>query len=635
MNDDTILQNIDRLDDLEKELWLLFGNEINDKDRERIETIEDQKDRVLDLWNYIRINQLDDKVFGKEVKPDDIRTVVQNYLRDKKDKSPIKVEITKRLGLYIRTKNPILELPEMVDALLIFGLSKNQAYDYVIEEFGKEMGIDKTIIPKYYEAVNTINTFAKTGKIDVVLSKEVLDIFKLRAIPALVVVKKLGANIEEQKAAFEAVAASVASSDLAYQRIISFPYETLDQLDDPSIQQQFLKHSDPNSLFASVFKYGTNKAGDKVLSPIRDAAVKKFLATEIGKKLVSETAKTTAIKVVGGVALKETVIAALAAIGIAAPPAWVVSAIVFIGSFLVEPIKKVFLKLKDGGKRIVLVSAAAIGGAFTFSLGGISNTLTSISTGLVELVTTEIVTPLIVIIITVPIVIALILFIITNSALVVPYNDSVFNAGFISGSGNSRCGDKPISVSYPSGSNEAVIKAVAIVNSLNQGFWCYWNRSSLFPEYFNEEEFKIGQNHCVYSPNNPPGCVGDFEKLYSDKALFWCTLLIIKSYQAGGFAIKADAFGTENMRNYFMSESRYEANTPGVLGKISPGDAIFLSTGTPGVSGHVALVLNTDNGVVTSIDSNADSQIHHYMARDDGSIQGATGLDVVGFGKLK
>lgn len=491
MNDDAVLQNISKLEDLEKELWLLFGNEINDQDREKIMLVEDQKERVLELWNYIRIHELDSKVLGKEVKPDDIQTVVQNYLRDKKDKTPIKSDIIKRLGLYIRTKNPILELPEMVDALLVFGLSKDQAYDYVINEFGKEMGIDKAVIPKYYEAVNTINTFAKTGKIETILSKEVLDILKSRAIPALIVVKKLGGSVEEQKMAFEAVAATAASSDVAYQRIISFPYETLSQLDEPSVQQQFLKHSDPNSLFTSVLNYGKGKVADKVLGEVRDTAVKKFLATKIGTQIATKFAA--------------------AAAGTAVAPV-VGTLIGFIAGIILPKIQDGISWTKRNFKKVAIGTAVTLGfvgggvtwavGSFVISYGVLnaSKVLGTVGSGasfvfnlLPELVATEIVWPLVAIIIAVPIVIALILFIITNSALVVPFSQSEYFGSLFEDDGLVNRSSCPIIMTS---------SAAGSYNPTNQkghGSNEYW--SAVYPNDESERcKFAIPSKSGCYAP---------------------------------------------------------------------------------------------------------------------------------------
>lgn len=402
--------------------------------------IPDIEDRLHAIEKFIQEN-LEIKLTSRE-------EIVKTYLENKRPEevSPEqfakqRLEFIKRL-LKFKTQSPILELPEMVDKLTALGINQDQAYDLMVEIYGKELGIERTVLPKYYEACKTIDTFVKNKKLDIKISDEVLKILKTRALPAVVAVRQIAAKVSEQKLTFEAAAAAFSSSDEVYKFITQFSAENFTP--DQSVQEMFLRHSpgsQANAIFSSIFNYGK----DKFVGKVKDAAIRKFIVSEVGKKIATQ------------LGIKITVAT------VAAPETAGLSLALVVASFVQDIAKNALSWVKRNFKKVAIgttVTLGFIGGGISWAVGSFvvsygilnaSKVLGTISTGasfvfnlLPELVATEIVWPIVVIIISVPIVIALILFIITNSALVVPFSGSEYYGDLFENDGLTNKSSCPI-----------------------------------------------------------------------------------------------------------------------------------------------------------------------------------------------
>lgn len=241
-----------------------------------------------------------------------------------------------------------------------------------------------------------------------------------------------------------------------------------------------------------------------------------------------------------------------------------------------------------------------------------------------------------VVFLSIPILVALMLFIINTSALVVPPNASPFSGsdsqiGFVSE--NVFCTDTATPLAFPDTATNTVAKrAYNIVSNLKQGFWCYWNNSSDFPNLFNQSFYQSFPNPCV-DAGYPPNCVGNRPGGYD---LFWCTWLILETFKAAGQTLSTNLLGANAMKEFFMSRGRFVSNSSQVFKKVTAGDAIFLSTARDNsdYAGHVAIVYQVGQDYIRTLDSNASQKSHSYTVDSDGSIQGLPGLNVIGFGKL-
>jgi len=425
-------------------------------------------------------------------------------------------------------------------------------------------------------------------------------------------------------------------------------------------QQRATRSPQMREFFLEVRDFGLSKVQDKVTQ----VALDKFWGSAAGRSIGSALglgAKAGAT-VATEAAATAAVVGAEAAAG---PPGWVAAAItiaVTFGKDVLSWAKRHFKELSMAvGAAIGLLFFGPIGavlgavGGFAIStpiasLSGTVNTIgagvTATSTALVGLVATEIAAPIIVIALSVPIVVALVLFIINSGALIVPVNtvplqnSNTFiselgnNINFIASGEKIECTKDPRPLEFRYDTNDTTSRAWSIVNQLQQGFWCYWNNSPQFPELFDDPEYQKYPYHCVYEPNNPRGCSGDYTKLGGD-SLFWCTWLIVKAYPADRQGVLT--LGANNMKDtWFINQNRFVANGPNAINKIKPGDSIFLSTGrdSPAYAGHVAIVYAVSKDFIITLDSNAATKTHSYTVASNGSILGLPGLSVIGFGSL-
>lgn len=410
--------------------------------------IPDLEDRLHAIEKYIQEN-LDVKLVSRE-------ELIKNYLENKKPEevseesfAKQRLEFIKRL-LKFKTNSPILELPDSVDKLIALGLTENQAYDLMIEMFSKELGIERAILPKYYEAVQTINRYTKDKKLEIVLGKDVLEALKIRAVV-------LRATWTEKAEVFEPVATTFTNSEEVWRESISFDYKKFYTGGEMSVQEMF-----DNPLFSVVSDYGKDK--------LKTVAWNKFAGTKIGQTVIEKLGINAATKTAVAATTATTTTAATTA-GAAAAGAAAVTAVTPIIGTLIGFVAGIILpKIQDGlswtkrnFKKVAIGTAVTLGfvgggvswavGSFVISYGVLnaSKVLGTVGSGasfvlnlLQELVATEIVWPIVAIIIATPIVIALILFIITNSALVVPFSQSEYFGSLFENDGLTNKSSCPI-----------------------------------------------------------------------------------------------------------------------------------------------------------------------------------------------
>ena len=409
--------------------------------------------------------------------------------------------------------------------------------------------------------------------------------------------------------------------------------------------QQITSSFHPNQEQSGALNYVLNLGKDKFTDKISSLALDKFGASKIGQDvLTSAGLKTTEAVVAGG---------AKAAAGTAAKTglaAGITSVLTTLGIADPEPISKAILaaqavvsmfgqQIWDGTKKIFknLTLVAAAGGAVVasaipISLAGASRGFTAMSSAMVGLVATEIAAPIVITLISIPIVVALLLFIINTSAFVVPPGNSPGFIGYpFSGSGGSTSCDPPHeSLGFPnSATNSITSRAWQIVDRLERGFWCYWNKSPDYPELFDSEKIRFNSN-----PN---------PKEYTN--LFWCTWLVIKAYNESGNILPLQHNGrytlaSDVMLEWFQDQGRYvdfkDAQKNKFTG-VSPGDVAFVYTGSDSRKvQHVSLVWAVFSGGIQTIDSNAGLKSFTYSISSPTSRacwgSGCT-MHIVGFGK--
>ncbi len=199
--------------------------------------------------------------------------------------------------------------------------------------------------------------------------------------------------------------------------------------------------------------------------------------------------------------------------------------------------------------------------------------------------------------------------------------------------------DKPLPF-YNTANSPIARRAWEIVNGLRQGFWCYWNNQPEYPELFNLEWYQREPNPCHESYEE---CEAKGRRRPMGYDLFWCTWLVIKSYQEAGRPIDAIT-GAHAMKDDFQARGKYIARTDATYHDLSPGDAIFLNVvannpNNPDWIGHAAIIYHVTADYIITIDSNAGAKTHVYTVGIDGRIQDLTGVDgqplfrVIGFGK--
>lgn len=192
------------------------------------------------------------------------------------------------------------------------------------------------------------------------------------------------------------------------------------------------------------------------------------------------------------------------------------------------------------------------------------------------------------------IVVSLIIFIINAGAYVVPGSSGITATpppGFTT---PVRCTTEAVPLSFPNSSSSSVAsRGWEIINNMLQGFWCYWNRSPDYPELFNEQ---------VYAQNPNPPYPGPIQGC--PNCMFWCTWLIIKSYQESGSTIPFTGrdVGVGTMENTFRGQGKFISPGEATPQNIVPGSAVFFGTS------HVALVYSVSQDAIVFVQSNGPTK---------------------------
>ena len=146
----------------------------------------------------------------------------------------------------------------------------------MIEMFSKELGIERAILPKYYEAVQTINRYTKDKKLEIVLGKDVLEALKIRAVV-------LRATWTEKAEVFEPVATTFTNSEEVWRSRFLLDYKKFYTGGEMSVQEMF-----DNPLFSVVSDYGKDK--------LKTVAWNKFAGTKIGQTVIEKLGINAATK---------------------------------------------------------------------------------------------------------------------------------------------------------------------------------------------------------------------------------------------------------------------------------------------------------------------------------------------------
>jgi DNA-binding transcriptional regulator/RsmH inhibitor MraZ len=175
---------------------------------------------------------------------------------------------------------------------------------------------------------------------------------------------------------------------------------------------------------------------------------------------------------------------------------------------------------------------------------------------------------------------------------------------------------------------EIANRAEEIANKLEQGFWNYWNYSPDYPELFNWDQYEAHPNHCVYRAGYPPGCTGSPNEPIN---LFWCTHLVIKSYNSTGHYVP-NYVGSQRMMDWFSEQGRLlSPNTP--VSGLKRGMVVFFEVPSvaSGVAHHVAIITAVGPNYISIHQSNSSTKTATFSA-PSGIVQNSSTLNILGFG---
>lgn len=208
--------------------------------------------------------------------------------------------------------------------------------------------------------------------------------------------------------------------------------------------------------------------------------------------------------------------------------------------------------------------------------------------------------------------------------------------GFTFSSVAASCSAEKQRLSVPQPNSPIASRGWELVDDLYQGFWCYWNRPP-FPEkikgdvcdhprcYSNYFDYDFYATNKDPDPNSTPN-------------LFWCTYLIMKSYEENGIPLPADNAGANNMKIHFAKNAHYMNADEASSSNIKPGYVIFFHTysdrgdDNPEYINHVAMVAAVNGDDITFIQSNGATKEDHITLNRSGGAQNLPWAAVKGFG---
>ncbi len=298
-----------------------------------------------------------------------------------------------------------------------------------------------------------------------------------------------------------------------------------------------------------------------------------------------------------------------------------------LGSFLVTslPLRILF------GAGAFLGAGAIIGGG-GLSLGGLVLGTGVVLKNIGKFAFYNIAKGLLIFILTVPVIVALILFIINSGAYIVPPTPGG-ESGFSSGSGYiPNCSDEKGVVGFPGHSSSSKIanRAWEITSDLYQGFWCYWNRSPSNNPWNGPPRADFSKDIVLYPPNYPN--LFDYSAYRNNpnpteggQNLFWCTWLVVKSYQETGVSVPVQ-LNSQTLKDSWTGKviPAQEATKDNII----PGSVIFFHvTSGPNRLNHVGIVYSVDAGGIDFVQSNGPLKDQRLSF-----TRGGTGVGSLAFG---
>lgn len=169
--------------------------------------------------------------------------------------------------------------------------------------------------------------------------------------------------------------------------------------------------------------------------------------------------------------------------------------------------------------------------------------------------------------------------------------------------------------------NRVAQRAYDIASGLERGFWCDFNQSHDYPQLWDSGWW------AQY------GAWGlDVEKASTEGAykLFWCTWLVIKSYQETTDENFPVATYVPNMKKFFEENTAkgysYTPRDAITIDEIQSGDVLFFK-------GHVAIIYSKTSDSVTTVESNNIKLSVPITTAEDGHLPGSLGrLEIIGIG---
>lgn len=172
-------------------------------------------------------------------------------------------------------------------------------------------------------------------------------------------------------------------------------------------------------------------------------------------------------------------------------------------------------------------------------------------------------------------------------------------------------------------------EAIQVTSNLQRGFWNYFNKSTIYPETWNQSLYDLNPNVCLDDLQTyPPGCTGTRPGPFD---MFWCTWTPMKSYLRAGFDMPQDLYSTLTLKPWFELQSRYiPGDTP--YNKLQIGSTVFFRLKTYTVTKHVAILTAVTQDYVTIYESNGGNFTRSLTVGLDGKIQDIGGTVIDGFG---
>ncbi|MFZ2664123.1 MAG: hypothetical protein WAX66_02070 [Patescibacteria group bacterium] len=176
---------------------------------------------------------------------------------------------------------------------------------------------------------------------------------------------------------------------------------------------------------------------------------------------------------------------------------------------------------------------------------------------------------------------------------------------------------------YDPNANPIAQRAREIVSNLERGFWCDYNHSNDYPNLWSDDWWR------------QYGIELDIDKAEEEGPynLFWCTWLVIKSYQETVDSSFPVVTSVRNMKKHFADTDGYTFTPINeiTIDEIQSGDIIFFD-------GHVSMVYSKTSDSITTVESNNIVLSLTITTNPDGTLptkvysEGSRALTIEGIG---